>query len=296
MNQTEKILTPRISGWVTSIIALTVLIIGGYNSCTLLYDWYKNGTSVSEAIGSTVITVLVPIILIWGNVTLKRNEAVVYMFYGQYKGTLHGPTYACMPFWWSAYAEHDLSIKTMEIPAITVNDKTGNPIIIGCNIYCRVKDTCEATFAVTDINAYLRTKGEVALRNIAKKYPMDSHDENVISLRGSSSDILEALSKEISGYYAVAGYELEENPVGLTTLTYAPEIASSMLQRQQAISTLEARDTIAEGAVQIIKKTIENLEKEKVVTLSFEAKEKLVSSMLVTMCSHSGVSNVLSVK
>jgi regulator of protease activity HflC (stomatin/prohibitin superfamily) len=235
-------------------------------------------------------------IIMSGNVTLQKNQARVFTFMGDYKGTLKGHIYAAVPFWWTSQGEHNLSTQTIEIAPITVNDKSGNPIIIACNIFAHIEDTYAATFSITDLPAYLKLKGEVALRSIAKNYPMDSHDEAVISLRGSSAEIAEELAKEITISYQAAGYVLETNPVGITSLTYAPEIAQVMLQRQQAKATVEARETITEGAVQIVKNTLDMLEKEKVVVFDQASKQQLVTGLMITLVSQHGASPVLTVK
>lgn len=286
----EKQIT-GISGWVTTIAAIAIFLFFGYGAVESGIIDKPNWVLVSANI---FFAVLPPLSLLSCNNTLQKNKAIVLTFMGKYVGTLTGPTFTAIPFWWGTQAQHDLSIQTIEISAITVNDKTGNPIIIACNIYAHVDDTYSATFATSDIKMYLKSKGEVALRSIAKKYPMDTHDENVISLRGGSAEIAIELAREIGESYAVVGYIVEENPVGITTLTYAPEIAQVMLQRQQAKATVEAREAITEGAVGIVKNAIEQLEKEKVVTYDSENKQKLVTGLLITLVSQHGAQSTLS--
>lgn len=289
----EKSIPFVMSGWITLITGLLLFAYFAYGVFSMTtssepMNWWFVGKAV-------VLGVIVPIVICSGNVILKPNQAAVFTFTGNYMGTLLKTGYYWVPFWWGCNSIRDLAVQRIAVKELKVNDKNGNPIVIGCEVYAREDDTYAATFDVSDLKQYLKSKGEVALRSLAMKHVMDNANDDQTSLRGSAEKIIEELKNEISSQFAVAGYVVEG--AGITNLNYAPEIAAMMLQRQQAQSMIDARATMAKGAVGIIKDTLNQLEEEKIIeNFNSERREILVSNLLVTLCSSHPVTPVLEVQ
>lgn len=302
-NQNSQVSAPKerqiakVSGWLILIPSWIFFFYSLYqmNLCYVAY----NKTDSMEGILGTVIFwliagVVVPITACSGNIVLKPNESQVYSFMGDYKGTLSGPGYYNVVFWWTAYSSRNMATITIKVPAITVNEKSGNPIIIGCDIFCKQNDTYKATYEISDVMDYLKSKGEIALRKLAAKHHMDSTDDNDISLRGSTDEVIAELEREVTEAYFLAGYEVES--AALNTLQYTPEIAGMMLQRQQAEATIKARQTIVHGVIGIIEETIETMSKSDKIDLTDAGKEKLTLTLFTTLTSHQSVTPMLEVK
>ncbi len=294
-NKTQKEVSFKMSGWVGVLAALAITGVLGYYL-------YSSLALAASAPGDQFLTFLVGggkgvcilvlfFIIMSGNVSLKPNQAVVYTFMGTYKGTLTGPGFYWVPCWWGAYKSCDLAVKTIRIEKIEVNEKGGNPIIVGCDIFVKLQDTYASTFTVSNVDSYLIAQGEVCLRKLVMTHPMDAED-NQTSLRGSHDEVINDLKKELTEKYANAGYIVEG--AALTRLSYAPEIAAEMLQKQRATVLIAARKTIVEGALGIVEDSIKQLG-EKEVTFSPDGKEKYVSNMMVVLCSSQSVSPVLTV-
>ena len=164
-----------------------------------------------------------------------------------------------------------------------VNDALGNPIIIGIVVVWKVVNTAKAVFNVDNFVEYLSIQCDSALRNIVRLYPYDATDEEgEKSLRGSSQEIAERLKEEIQRKVDLAGLEILE--ARITHLSYAPEIAAAMLQRQQATAIIAARQMIVEGAVGMVEMALEKLSDKNIVNLDEERKAAMVSNLLVVLC------------
>ncbi len=163
-----------------------------------------------------------------------------------------------------------------------MNDSDANPIEIAAVVVWRVVETAEASFEVDDYENYVKVQTEAALRNAATSYPYDSHDESVVSLRGSTAAVAEHLKQEIQQRLAKAGVEVIESRI--SHLAYAPEIAAAMLQRQQAGAIIAARQKIVEGAVGMVEMALDLLNSKRVVQLDEERKAAMVSNLLVVLC------------
>lgn len=165
-----------------------------------------------------------------------------------------------------------------------VNDKIGNPIIIGAVVIWRVADPTKAVFNVENFVEYLSTQCDSTIRNIARLYPYDivGDDADEKTLRGSSQEIADSMKVELQERVLNAGLEIEE--VRITHLSYAEEIAAAMLQRQQAEAIIAARQKIVEGAVSMVKMAIDELGEEEIVVLDEERKAAMVSNLLVVLC------------
>jgi regulator of protease activity HflC (stomatin/prohibitin superfamily) len=209
------------------------------------------------------------------------NEAKVLQLFGDYVGTakITGLRYA-NPFY--KIRKLSLRVRNFESGQLKVNDSEGNPIDIAAVVVWRVVETAEAMFEVDDYEHYVRVQSEAALRNAATSYPYDSHEDNVVSLRGSTAAVAEHLKAEVQQRLEKAGVEVLE--ARISHLAYAPEIAAAMLQRQQAGAIIAARQRIVEGAVGMVEMALQMLSHKGIVTLDEERKAQMVSNLLVVLC------------
>ncbi len=266
------------------------------------------------AIISALYFLLIGPILFAGLKILKPNEALVLTLFGKYHGTLKGegfffvnpfvmafhpgaeaapaassasePTIAASKTGMPAMkkASKVISLKTMTLnnDKQKINDELGNPIIIGIVVIWRVVNTAKAAFNVDNYTEYLSIQCDSALRNIVRLYPYDSADNGEKSLRGSSQEVAEKLKIEIQSAADIAGLEIIS--ARITHLSYAPEIASAMLQRQQASAIIAARQLIVEGAVGMVEMALDKLSEKEIVHLDEERKAAMVSNLLVVLC------------
>ncbi|MGH9308325.1 MAG: SPFH domain-containing protein [Vicinamibacterales bacterium] len=236
--------------------------------------------SVSLVVGSALGIVFV-VFLGAGLFVVNPNEGRVLQLFGDYVGTVRvaGLRWA-NPF----YTKNRISlrVRNFESARLKVNDNEGNPIEIAAVVVWQVVDTAEAVFEVDDYNNYVKVQSESALRNLATNYTYDSHDDAHMSLRGHTTAVAEHLKKEIQERLARAGVEVIE--ARITHLAYAPEIAASMLQRQQAGAIMAARQRIVEGAVGMVEMALDLLSKREIVALDDERKAAMVSNLLVVLC------------
>jgi regulator of protease activity HflC (stomatin/prohibitin superfamily) len=248
-----------------------------------------------EAMPSALATIglgLTGIMLLAGCTVVGPNEARVLTFFGKYIGTLREPGLR----WVNPLAGKvlvSLRTRNFETAKIKVNDLDGNPIEIGAVIVWRVRDTAQATFDVEDHEKYVDVQVETAIREIAKAHPYDDGqvEDNPISLRGDTSAVVEELKAELQARLQRAGVEVLE--ARISHLAYAPEIASAMLQRQQATAIIAARQKIVEGAVSIVEHALADLGKKRVVELDDERKATLVGNLLVVLCGQASPQPVL---
>lgn len=255
---------------------------------------------------------------------VKPNEALVLTLFGKYYGTLKKEGF----FWVNPFvsavnpisdtnttastAKPETKIepgktpttysiqfpkKKISLKAMTlnndkqkVNDALGNPIIIGVVVIWKVVDTAKAVFSVDNFVEYLSIQCDSALRNVVRLFPYDS-DEDEKSLRGSSKEVAQDLLRELQSKVEVAGLQIIE--ARITHLSYAPEIAAAMLQRQQASAIIAARQKIVEGAVGMVEMALEQLNKNGVVTLDEERKASMVSNLMVVLCGNRDVQPIV---
>ena len=240
----------------------------------------------------TVTSLLVPIILLLsaGLFTVAPNEARVLQLFGSYVGTVRdtGLRYT-NPF----YSKRRISVRVrnFETERSKVNDTDGNPIEMAAVVVWKVADTAEASFEVDDYVNFVHVQSESAVRNLATRYPYDTQVEGQISLRGDTEEIADQLKTEIQGRLGKAGVEVLESRI--THLAYAPEIASAMLQRQQAGAIIAARSQIVEGAVSMVEMALEGLSTRGIVELDEERKANMVSNLLVVLCGDKATQPVL---
>lgn len=277
---------------------------------------------VDPTIGVWVITAIVAVLIMGilsiGFFTQQPNQSRVMIFFGNYRGTFRGTGF----YWVNPFMSRkkvSLRIRNMDIAPIKVNDKVGNPVMIGMVLVWKVKDTYRAVFDVDAggmedvkvttkgdktnfetvdtvakaLNAFVSIQSDAALREVTGKYAYDEegnkHDE--ITLRSSAHEINEQLEEKLNERLSMAGIEVVE--ARLNYLAYAPEIAAVMLRRQQASAIIAAREKIVEGAVSMVKMALDQLKVEQVVELDEERKATMVSNLLVVLCADEPAQPVL---
>ncbi len=233
---------------------------------------------------------LVDLFLMMGLFMVNPNEARVLQLFGRYVGTVKE-----QGFRWAnpLYTKGRISlrIRNFESGRLKVNDTDGNPIEIAAVVVWKVVDTAEAAFEVDNFENYVHVQSEAALRNLATSYPYDTHEDDKKSLRGNTAEIAEHLKAEIQARLTRAGVETIE--ARISHLAYAPEIASAMLQRQQAGAIIAARTRIVEGAVGMVEMALDLLSRQKIVELDEERKATMVSNLLVVLCSEKATQPVV---
>lgn len=308
---------PHANG-MSALIINSLLILGSIALCIIAISpiarYWIESVRILVIILTALYGILVGPVLFIGLKVIKPNEALVLTLFGRYYGTLRGEGfYFVNPFVVgvnpTAKAEHaagssekpanaskygsvQISIpnKKISLKAMTlnnekqkINDALGNPIIIGIVVIWKVVNTAKAVFNVDNYVEYLSIQCDSALRNIVRLYPYDaSDDEGEKSLRGSSLEVADRLKDEIQAKAEIAGIEILE--ARITHLSYAPEIAAAMLQRQQASAIIAARQMIVEGAVGMVEMALEQLSSKEVVSLDEERKAAMVSNLLVVLC------------
>ena len=240
-------------------------------------------------LGSVLLFVAL-MLLFFGLFVVNPNEARVLQLFGRYVGTVSDQGFRwANPFY--TKRRISLRVRNFETDRSKVNDADGNPIEIAAVVVWKVIDTAEATFEVDDYVNFMHVQSESAVRNLATQYPYDTRQDDQISLRGKTEEIAGQLKTEIQGRLHKAGLEVLE--ARITHLAYAPEIASSMLQRQQAGAIIEARERIVEGAVSMVQMALDNLSSRGSVELDEERKAAMVSNLLVVLCGDKGTQPVL---
>lgn len=220
---------------------------------------------------------------------ISPNTSKVLTFFGKYVGTIR-TTGLFMTIPLTKKTTVSLKVNNFNSVKMKVNDLDGNPIEIAAVVVYRVVDTAKALFEVDYYANFIEIQSETAIRHVATKYSYDGDDDE-ISLRGNVTEISQELAVELQDRLSVAGVEVIE--ARLTHLAYSTEIASAMLQRQQAKSILKARKLIVEGAVEITQSAIEHLVNEQGMTLSQDQQLKLVNNLLVAIISDKGAQPII---
>ena len=280
--------------FVILIMILGGIALGGWGI------WLENGWIVTLGI----LSVIVGIICACGFLMLEPNEARVLTWFGKYSGTFTETGF----FWVNPfYSTKKLSLRARNLDAepIKVNDKVGNPVMIGLVMVWKLKDTYKALFEVdsqtmassaqgqigTDVRSimnalerFVRVQSDAALRQVAGQYAYDDEDSknNEPTLRSSADEINLQLEQKLDERLSLAGIEVIEARINY--LAYAPEIAAVMLRRQQASAIITAREKIVEGAVSMVKMALDKLSSEKIVELDDDKKAAMVANLLVVLC------------
>jgi len=276
---TEKIINPP-SGYTAFGIFLALLIL-------MVLSF------VAEAVVAGVIIGIVDLVLVWpGMVVVNPNESKVLTLFGNYTGTVKKDGF----FWVNPFTvKRKVSLKAFNLNGqqLKVNDSVGNPIEIAAVIVWQIKDTAKAVFAVENYLQYVNIQSEAAVRHLANCFPYDNLEDETaqITLRGGAEQVSLLLEKELNERLDRAGIEVLE--ARISHLAYAPEIAHTMLQRQQASAIISARRLIVEGAVSMVEMALNKLYEKNIVELDEERKAAMVSNLLVVLCGDRSVNPVV---
>lgn len=270
-----------VNGFLMLFVLLAVIVVAAFS---LLF--------VGGALGIVicVLLVIVALFLLGGFAVIRPNEAMVLTLFGKYSGTIKGEGFYwynpfCSPVRYGKSSKISLKAMTLESGQQKINDELGNPVMIGIVVIWRVTNTAKAVFDVDDYEDYLSTQSDAALRSIVRQYPYDGFNNDAEkSLQGSSQEVADRLKEEIQSKVHIAGLEILE--ARITHLAYAPEIASAMLQRQQAAAIIDARAMIVDGAVGMVEMALQQLEKSDMVELDDERKAAMISNLLVVLCAN----------
>jgi len=245
--------------------------------------------NVASAILGLILFVVF-LVAMGGLTIVNPNEARVLVLFGKYAGSIRHEG-----FWWvnpfMVKKKVSLRVRNFETNKLKVNDHHSNPIEIAAVVVWRVVDTAEALFEVDDYENYVHVQSESAVRALASRYPYDAHTSGDVALSSHQAEVAADLLTAVQERLAKAGVEVIE--ARITHLAYAPEIASAMLQRQQASAIIAARQKIVEGAVGMVETALEMLSARDIIQLDGERRAAMVSNLLVVLCSERGTSPVV---
>ena len=256
------------------------------------------------AVPILLVLILAFVLMLPGYFSQEPNEARVMVFFGKYEGTFKRTGF----YWVNPFMNKkklSLRARNLDVEPIKVNDKIGNPVLIGLVLVWKLKDTYKAMFEIdaqtmaekgngqvsvtvagrmNAFEAFVRVQSDAALRQVAGEYAYDDneHDKNELTLRGGGEVINNQLEHQLNERLAMAGMEVVEARINY--LAYTPEIAAVMLRRQQASAIITAREKIVEGAVSMVKMALDKLSEEEIVELDEEKKAAMVSNLLVVLC------------
>jgi len=307
------------SGFMLSGIFMLIFNLLFLVAIVALLVWAVNANELS---GSWLAVILIVDVLLfimnnifWGGfMQIEPNEARVMIFFGEYEGTVKENGF----FWVNPfYTKKKLTLRARNLDAepIKVNDKTGNPVMIGLVVVWRVSDTYKASFDVDNASMtggvpgvatdnvaekmksyqnFVKVQSDAALRNVAGMYPYDrtgTSKDDEMTLRSGGEEINDILELKLNERLAIAGIEVIEARINY--LAYAPEIAAVMLRRQQADAIIAAREKIVDGAVGMVKMALNKLSDEEIVVLDNDKKAAMVSNLLVVLCSEEAAQPIL---
>lgn len=273
-----------INGYIGLFIILLMFVVG-----LLLFFIGVARFLVGFSIVGIFLWVIV-FLAISGLTVVSPNQAKAIVFFGQYIGTIReSGFFLTIPF--AQKINLSLKVRNFNSSLLKVNDLDGNPIEISAVVVFKVVDTAKALFDVANYHQFVEIQSETAIRHIASQYPYDTFNEDDLTLRGNTTAISDELAKELQERLAVAGVEVLETR--LNHLAYATEIASAMLQRQQAKAILSARQTIVEGAVTMTQMALEQIEAGQDITFTDDRKIQLINNLLVSIITDKGTQPVI---
>jgi regulator of protease activity HflC (stomatin/prohibitin superfamily) len=275
----KEITKKPMAGFALISVCLALIAIGSFE---LYVNYYLFG-GICLFVGTFMLT---------GLVVINPNESSVVTLFGSYKGTVKENGFFWMnPF----YIKKKISLRArnLETQPIKVNDKLGNPILIGIVLVWRVSDTFKAAFEVDNYEQFVRIQSESAIRKLAGLYPYDTFDDEHkdMSLRSGGEEINHQLEQELRERLMIAGIQVIESRI--SNLAYSAEIAGAMLQRQQATAVVASRFKIVEGAVSMVEMALEQLSAKKILELDDERKAAMVSNLMVVLCSEKSTNPVI---
>ncbi|MFI6286985.1 SPFH domain-containing protein [Streptomyces sp. NPDC051018] len=264
-------------------------VFGGAGTIVAATAVDTTGGKASLIVGG-ILLIIAATLAMCGLNMVAPGEARVVQLFGRYRGTIRTDGLR----WVNPLTSREkisTRVRNHETPVMKVNDAYGNPIELAAVVVWKVQDTAQALFEVDDFLEFVSTQTEAAVRHIAIEYPYDAHDENGLSLRGNAEEITEKLALELHARVEAAGVHIVESR--FTHLAYAPEIASAMLQRQQAGAVVAARRQIVDGAVGMVEAAIARITEQDIVELDAERKAAMVSNLMVVLCGDRSAQPVL---
>ncbi len=287
----------KLNGFVALLLNLALVALMVYSIVVLA----NSVDLVVWALVALIVSAICAVLMLCGYIMLEPNESRVLLFFGNYRGTFYDTG-----FWWinpfMSAKKLSMRARNLNVDPIKVNDKAGNPILIGLVVVWKIKND-GAYNAVFEIDApveigatgsntrmnvlenFVAVQSDSALRQVAGMYAYDENSNSSsdeVTLRSGGEEINDRLTDELNDRLSIAGIEVIE--ARLNYLAYAPEIAAAMLRRQQADAIISAREKIVEGAVSMVKIALERLSTEEVVELDEERKAAMVSNLLVVLC------------
>jgi len=271
----------------------------GYMGLLILLAFLVGGISMLAMFSQQLFGVILgPVFLLVasfmaaGFLVINPNESSVITLFGEYKGTLkRNGFYWVNPF----FIKKKISLRARNFNSelLKVNDKLGNPIMIGIVLVWKVEETFKAAFQVDDYNRFVEIQSESAVRKLAGHYAYDNFDDEQteITLRGGGEEVNHVLEKELSERLHIAGINVIE--ARIAHLAYSAEIAQAMLKRQQATAIVAARTKIVEGAVSMVEMALNKLSERKIIDLDDERKAVMISNLLVVLCSDKDASPIV---
>jgi regulator of protease activity HflC (stomatin/prohibitin superfamily) len=270
----------RTNGFIGIIMSL-ILIVGGFMLVS---------SEISSMVIGGVILIILGSLLFSGLVIVLPNQSVVVTFFGKYIGVIRESGFhMTVPL--TLRRKISMRVRNFNSSKLKVNDVAGNPIEIAAVVVFKVIDSAKAVFDVDNYEGFVEIQSETALRHVATKYPYDNYADDGISLRGDVSVVSTELTKELQERLNLAGVQVLE--ARLTHLAYSTEIASAMLQRQQANAIIAARAMIVDGAVGMTQMAIERIEKEGLVKFDEDRKIDLVNNLMVAIVSDRGAQPII---
>lgn len=265
-----------ISGFV--VIGIMVLLLG-----LIIYLFSQAETAGIWSVPVGILLLVADLLMLKGFMQIEPNNARVMIFFGKYKGTVKENGF----FWVNPFFNKvpiTLRACNMDVEPIKVNDKAGNPIMIGLVLVWKISDTYKASFDIaTAHERFVMVQSDSALRRVASLYNYDDHEnKDTVTLRSGGNEVNEHLERELAERLNIAGIEVVEARINY--LAYASEIAGVMLRRQQADAIISAREKIVEGAVSMVQMALKKLSEEEIVELDEDKKAAMVSNLLVVLC------------
>lgn len=230
-----------------------------------------------------VFTLFLFLFEVIGLTVVNPNESCVLVLFGAYKGTIKKNGF----FWVNPFfvrKKISLRARNFDSEPGKVNDKVGNPVMIGLVLVWKVEDTYKAVFEVDEYEHFVVVQSEAALRKLAGSYPYDNFEEEdaEVTLRSGQEEVNNELEKEIVERLEIAGIHVVEARINY--IAYAAEIAGAMLRRQQATAIVAARFKIVEGAVSMVEMALDELSKKDIIEMDEEKKATMVSNLMVVLC------------
>ncbi|MFD9463776.1 SPFH domain-containing protein [Streptomyces sp. NPDC060027] len=278
-----------IGGGLALLLGLLGLLLGAA-LCAVGGAVVHTGGAQAALITAGVLVGIAAFFAMCGLNTVAPGEARVVQLFGRYRGTIRQDGLRWVnPL--TSRTKISTRVRNHETAVLKVNDAYGNPIELAAVVVWNVRDTAQASFEVDNFLEFVATQTEAAVRHIAIEYPYDAHDEDGLSLRGNAEEITEKLAVELHARVETAGVRIIESR--FTHLAYAPEIASAMLQRQQAGAVVAARRQIVDGAVGMVEAAIARITERDIVELDSERKAAMVSNLMVVLCGDRAAQPVL---